>query len=58
MPAMVQTIEYGPNRTAYIALVEYQDGEKRYIIAPDKLKVGDEIPLRRKRAPTWAMLFS
>ncbi len=43
MPATVQTIEYDPNRTAYIALVEYQDGEKRYIIAPDKLKVGDEI---------------
>ena len=43
MPAIVQTIEYDPNRTAYIALVEYQDGEKRYIIAPDKLKVGAEI---------------
>lgn len=43
MPASVRTIEYDPNRTAYIALVEYQDGEKRYIIAPDKLKVGDEI---------------
>ncbi|MCO6477912.1 MAG: 50S ribosomal protein L2 [Phaeodactylibacter sp.] len=43
MPATVQTIEYDPNRSAYIALVEYQDGEKRYIIAPDKLKVGDEI---------------
>lgn len=43
MPATVQTIEYDPNRTAYIALVEYQDGEKRYIIAPDKLKVGTEI---------------
>ena len=43
MPATVKTIEYDPNRTAYIALVEYQDGEKRYIIAPDKLTVGDEI---------------
>ncbi|MCB0577913.1 MAG: 50S ribosomal protein L2 [Phaeodactylibacter sp.] len=43
MPATVQTIEYDPNRSAYIALVEYQDGEKRYIIAPDKLKVGNEI---------------
>ena len=43
MPATVKTIEYDPNRTAYIALLEYQDGEKRYIIAPDKLKVGDEI---------------
>ena len=43
MPAMVKTIEYDPNRTAYIALVEYQDGEKRYILAPDGLKVGTEI---------------
>ena len=41
--AIVKTIEYDPNRSAFIALVEYQDGEKRYIIAPDKLKVGDEI---------------
>jgi large subunit ribosomal protein L2 len=39
----VATIEYDPNRTAFIALVEYQDGEKRYIIAPKGLKVGDEI---------------
>ena len=38
----VKTIEYDPNRTAYIALVEYGE-EKRYIIAPDGLKVGDEI---------------
>ena len=43
IPATVQTIEYDPNRTAYIALVLYADGEKRYIIAPDGLKVGDEI---------------
>ncbi len=43
MPATVKTIEYDPNRTAYIALVEYQDGEKRYILAPDGLKVGAEI---------------
>jgi large subunit ribosomal protein L2 len=41
--AVVKTIEYDPNRTAFIALVEYADGEKRYIIAPDKLKVGAEI---------------
>ena len=51
MPATVQTIEYDPNRTAYIALVEYQDGEKRYIIAPDKLKVGDEILSGEGAAP-------
>ncbi|HPH19740.1 MAG TPA: 50S ribosomal protein L2, partial [Haliscomenobacter sp.] len=41
--AIVKTIEYDPNRTAFIALVEYTDGEKRYIIAPDGLKVGTEI---------------
>lgn len=39
-PAVVKTIEYDPNRSARIALVEYQDGEKRYIIAPQKLSVG------------------
>lgn len=43
MPATVKTIEYDPNRSAYIALVQYEDGEKRYIIAPDKLKVGATI---------------
>ncbi len=39
----VKTIEYDPNRTAYIALIEYADGEKRYIIAPNKLQVGDKV---------------
>ena len=39
--ATVSSIEYDPNRTAFIALLQYADGEKRYIIAPDKLKVGD-----------------
>ena len=41
--AKVATIEYDPNRTAYIALVVYADGEKRYILAPAGLKVGDII---------------
>ncbi len=41
MPATVLTLEYDPNRTAHIALVQYEDGEKRYIIAPQGLKVGD-----------------
>ncbi len=41
--AKVVSIEYDPNRTAYIALVVYKDGEKRYIIAPNGLKVGDII---------------
>ncbi len=40
IPATVKTIEYDPNRTAFIALLVYADGEKRYIIAPDGLKVG------------------
>ena len=43
MPAEVKTIEYDPNRTCFIALVQYEDGEKRYIIAPDKIQVGDKI---------------
>ena len=43
MKATVLTIEYDPNRSANIALVQYEDGEKRYIIAPYGLKVGAEI---------------
>ena len=43
IPAKVATIEYDPNRSANIALVVYADGEKRYIIAPNGLKVGDVI---------------
>jgi large subunit ribosomal protein L2 len=43
IPATVATIEYDPNRTARIALVNYADGEKRYIIAPEGLKVGQTI---------------
>lgn len=43
MPARVQTIEYDPNRSANIALVCYQNGEKRYILAPVGLNVGDTI---------------
>ena len=41
MPATVLTLEYDPNRSAHIALVQYEDGEKRYILAPADLKVGD-----------------
>ncbi len=41
--ATIQTLEYDPNRSAFIALVKYEDGEKRYIIAPQDLKVGDVI---------------
>jgi len=43
IPATVKTIEYDPNRSAYIALLWYADGEKRYIIAPNGLKVGTQI---------------
>ncbi|GAB4336905.1 MAG: 50S ribosomal protein L2 [Calditrichia bacterium] len=43
IPATVKAIEYDPNRTARIALLFYADGEKRYIIAPDGLKVGDKV---------------
>jgi len=43
IPATVKTIEYDPNRSAFIALVVYADGEKRYIIAPSGLEVGQKI---------------
>src|SRR5687767_13463642 len=43
VPAVVREIEYDPNRSARIALVEYQDGEKRYILHPKGLNVGDTI---------------
>lgn len=43
IPAKVNSIEYDPNRSAHIALLFYADGEKRYIIAPHGLKVGDQV---------------
>ncbi len=43
IPAVVKTIEYDPNRSARIALLSYKDGEKRYIIAPKGIKVGQEV---------------
>ena len=43
IPGKVATIEYDPNRSANIALIHYADGEKRYIVAPNKLEVGDVI---------------
>ena len=43
IPAKVASIEYDPNRTAFIALLNYADGEKRYILAPIDLKVGDTV---------------
>ena len=41
--AIVETIEYDPNRSCYIILLKYKDGERRYIIAPAKLAVGDNV---------------
>jgi large subunit ribosomal protein L2 len=43
VPAKVASIEYDPNRSAYIALLHYADGEKRYILAPSRLRVGDTV---------------
>ncbi len=43
IPAKVRSIEYDPNRSAYIALLVYADGEKRYILAPQNFNVGDEV---------------
>ncbi|MBT8232417.1 MAG: 50S ribosomal protein L2 [Saprospiraceae bacterium] len=51
VPGTVKSIEYDPNRSAYIALVFYADGAKRYIIAPDKLKVGATILSGKKATP-------
>ena len=43
MPATIQRLEYDPNRTAFIALIKYADGELSYILAPQRVKMGDEI---------------
>mgnify|MGYP006266294779 CR=1 FL=1 len=51
MAATVQAIEYDPNRSAFIALVEYTDSEKRYIIAPQGLQVGDQIASGKTATP-------
>ena len=41
MPAIVERIEYDPNRTSFIALIKYKDGELSYILAPQRLNIGD-----------------
>jgi large subunit ribosomal protein L2 len=51
IPATVKTIEYDPNRTAFIALLAYADGEKRYIIAPQGLEVGAKVMSGDNAAP-------
>lgn len=43
IPARVESIEYDPNRTSFIALLSYKDGEKRYVLAPQNLKVGQQV---------------
>src|ERR1700712_3887145 len=43
VPATVERLEYDPNRTSFIALIKYQDGEQAYIIAPQRLNVGDTV---------------
>lgn len=49
VPGVVQTIEYDPNRSANIALIRYRDGEKRYILHPTGLKVGDTVVSDREK---------
>ena len=49
--ATVSSIEYDPNRSAYIALTQFEDGEKRYIIAPDGLQVGDKLSTGKGAEP-------
>ncbi len=51
IPAVVKSIEYDPNRTARIALLFYVDGEKRYIVAPNGLKIGQEVVSGKGVAP-------
>jgi len=48
IPAKVESVEYDPNRTAFIALLLYVDGERRYILAPDGLEVGDKVVCSEK----------
>lgn len=49
IPATVEAVEYDPNRQARIALLKYQDGEKRYMIVPVDLKIGDQVMSSQKR---------
>lgn len=51
IPAVVKSIEYDPNRSARIALVVYEDGDKRYIVAPNGLKIGQKIMSGKEASP-------
>lgn len=48
VPAKVASLEYDPNRSCFIALLHYNDGEKRYVLAPDGLKTGQEVVCKKK----------
>ena len=48
VPATVERLEYDPNRTAFIALIRYEDGEQAYILAPQRLAAGDQVIAREK----------
>ncbi|MBC7836332.1 50S ribosomal protein L2 [Acetobacteraceae bacterium] len=52
VPAVVETIEYDPNRSGFIGLLRYRDGERRYALLPQSTKVGDTIESGEKAAPT------
>ncbi|GAA4433319.1 50S ribosomal protein L2 [Bremerella cremea] len=52
VPAVVDSIQYDPNRSARIALLNYADGEKRYILAPDGLKAGDKVQSGSEASPS------
>ncbi|HBN32459.1 MAG TPA: 50S ribosomal protein L2, partial [Rhodobacteraceae bacterium] len=60
MPATVERIEYDPNRTAFIALIKYEDGTQNYILAPQRLGIGDQVIASAKTdvKPGNAMPFS
>lgn len=51
IPATIESIEYDPNRSAFIALALYKDGERRYIVVPQKMKVGDTFQVSEKAKP-------
>jgi len=48
MPAKVTALEYDPNRTSFLVLLEYADGERKYILAPNNIKIGDEVVFSEK----------
>jgi len=60
VPAAIMRIEYDPNRTAFIALVKYEDGEQAYILAPQRIAIGDQVVASQKAdiKPGNAMPFS